>query len=326
MKTTVKSLITAIIAVIASFTFSLNVHAQISYSANGLSIQGAPKHAYLGMTIDKYLGMYWTCKGSNFFQLDISPENPRIAGTGDQIVFYNSATKTFNSIQVANVYNYSDARAKTNIQTLTTGMDKLLSLHPVSYNWKESALDKSLMKSRAAVAQNSPSSNVAYGPESDSNTQYGFLAQEVESVLPEAVHTDEEGHKMINYTSLIPMLVQAVQELEATVEKQSAVIAQLQNSLNGNNYAIKSTGNGKILNVTPNPATGNVSIDIEVPSNTSNVCVLISNLSGIKEYFKRIPKGCKNIVYDASSLSSGIHIVSLSVNGIIVDNHRLIRE
>ena len=36
MKTIVKSLMAAILAVIVSFTFCMNVHAQISYSANQL--------------------------------------------------------------------------------------------------------------------------------------------------------------------------------------------------------------------------------------------------------------------------------------------------
>lgn len=325
MKVITKSLVSAIIAVIATFIFCLNVHAQISYSTNGLSIQGAPKHAYLGMTIDKYLGLYWTCKGTNFFQLDISPGNPRIAGTGDEVVFYNSATSTFNSIQVANVYNYSDARAKTNVQTLTTCMSKILSLRPVSYNWKETVAVPKAKMAISATSTTAPPSDVAYGPETDSNTQYGFLAQEVESVLPDAVHTDEEGHKMINYTSLIPMLVQAVQELQSTVEKQSAVIAQLQ----GNSAQLKAIAlinSGKISEVIPNPTTGVATISYELPSNTTNAQIIISSLTGNKEGKIQLVKGSSNVSYDASALTTGIHVVSLFVNGSLADSNRLIKE
>ena len=107
-------------AALAIFTLlPMGMNAQITYSSGNLNINNAPKHNYLGLTVNKWLGMYWTCKTNNFFQLDISPANPRLAGTGNQVVFYNSATSTFNSIQVANVYNYSDARAKDNIKPLT---------------------------------------------------------------------------------------------------------------------------------------------------------------------------------------------------------------
>lgn len=76
--------ITMLLAAICFPKFS---YAQIVYNNKGLNIGGAPEHPYLGVTVNNYLGMYWTCKGYNFFQLDISPANPRIAGTGDEVVF-----------------------------------------------------------------------------------------------------------------------------------------------------------------------------------------------------------------------------------------------
>ena len=210
-------------AALAIFTLlPMGMNAQITYSSGNLNINNAPKHNYLGLTVNKWLGMYWTCKTNNFFQLDISPANPRLAGTGNQVVFYNSATSTFNSIQVANVYNYSDARAKDNIKPLTTGLDAVLQLRPVSYTWKP--------ETAVTLAATESGSSVANGPVEEGQTQYGFLAQEVEAVLPDAVKTDEEGHKMINYTAIIPMLVQAVQQLQATVDAQSVKIAELSNT------------------------------------------------------------------------------------------------
>lgn len=94
--------------------------AQIKYSGGNICINEASKNTFYGLSIDKWPGMYWTCKGHNFFQLDVTPINPRIAGTGNQVVFFNTATSTFNSIQVANVYNYSDERAKKNIHGLNS--------------------------------------------------------------------------------------------------------------------------------------------------------------------------------------------------------------
>jgi hypothetical protein len=42
------------------------------------------------------------------------------------------------------------------------------------------------------------------------------LAQEIESVLPEAVITRPDGYKAVNYDKIIPLLIQAIKELKAS--------------------------------------------------------------------------------------------------------------
>ncbi len=169
MKTSIQKWLLSIAAIVSLFATSSVANAQITYTSGKLSLEGAPAHSYLGITIDKMNGLYWTCKTSNFFQLDLTPANPRIAGTGNQVVFYNSATSKFNSIQVASVYNYSDARAKENIETLNSGLNTILNLRPVTYTWKNSTATDAVT---SFSASNTP---VAYGPEEDNTTQYGFL-------------------------------------------------------------------------------------------------------------------------------------------------------
>ncbi|WP_431736401.1 tail fiber domain-containing protein [Cellulosispirillum alkaliphilum] len=67
--------------------------------------------------------------------------------------------------------------------------------------------------------------------------QIGFIAQEVEKVLPELVHTNDEGYKSLSYDKLTAVLLEAIKEQQAIIEelksvneKQSAEIA-LQNEL-----------------------------------------------------------------------------------------------
>lgn len=40
----------------------------------------------------------------------------------------------------------------------------------------------------------------------------GFLAQQVKQVLPEAVQTDKDGYWGIDYSTIIPLLVEALKE------------------------------------------------------------------------------------------------------------------
>lgn len=50
------------------------------------------------------------------------------------------------------------------------------------------------------------------------NHEIGLLAQDVERILPNLVYTDNEGRKLVDYTSLIPVLIDAVKTLQQEVE------------------------------------------------------------------------------------------------------------
>lgn len=94
--------------------------------------------------------------------------------------------------------NASDATAKTAIEPLRYGLAEVLKLRPVSYEWK-------------AIAN--PQRSI------------GLIAQEVREVIREVVHGDEEGadgRLGIAYVNLIPVLVQALQELTARLERLEA--------------------------------------------------------------------------------------------------------
>lgn len=89
----------------------------------------------------------------------------------------------------------SDARLKKNVTTLTSSLAMVNRLRGVRYNWKD---------------------------ESRSENKIGFIAQEVEEVLPELVKTREDGFKGVNYAEMTAVLVEAVKELTAQVEALKA--------------------------------------------------------------------------------------------------------
>ena len=100
----------------------------------------------------------------------------------------------------------SDLRHKTDIIDLSfDAMEIVNQLRPVSFEWKE------------------PQDIGMEG------TQLGFIAQEVEEVLPEAVLTqdNEEQTKGLKYNALIPVLTKAIQELEV----QNKLLRDENNSL-----------------------------------------------------------------------------------------------
>lgn len=97
--------------------------------------------------------------------------------------------------------NLSDIDYKKNIYDLTDGLDKVLQLRPVTFNWK----------------------NEDYGDRINT----GFIAQEVEDVLPNSVITTEDSVKSIATSELIAVLTKAVQELKAEVNELRSEINTL---------------------------------------------------------------------------------------------------
>lgn len=83
----------------------------------------------------------------------------------------------------------SDAHFKQNIQTLDNALDTILRLRGVSYEWKD--------------------------PKKGKGSQVGFIAQEVEEILPQIVGTRPDGYKGVSYQSVVPVLVEAVKTLKA---------------------------------------------------------------------------------------------------------------
>jgi hypothetical protein len=94
----------------------------------------------------------------------------------------------------------SDARLKKNIVNISSGIDTILALRAVTFDWKNDIF------------------NEKYGGKSDS----GFIAQEVEKVLPHAVseYTEintKKVYKSMRHERIIPYLVSAIQELHAEI-------------------------------------------------------------------------------------------------------------
>lgn len=87
--------------------------------------------------------------------------------------------------------NTSDANLKTNIATSPYGLDEVMQMNPVQYNWKTNPTE---------------------------DLQIGFLAQDIQKIIPEAVVVPANGDPLgMKYTELIPVLVKAIQELKKEV-------------------------------------------------------------------------------------------------------------
>jgi hypothetical protein len=98
----------------------------------------------------------------------------------------------------------SDERLKENIVDLETGLTEVIALKPRRFDWKGNG-----------------NKNVA-----------GFIAQEVETVLPELIgdflHDDLADAKSVKMGDMVPTLVKAIQEQQTLIESLTARIAALE--------------------------------------------------------------------------------------------------
>lgn len=126
-----------------------------------------------------------------------------LAGTGSRAVFSDA-----NGDLSAPV---SDSSVKNRVKPLEYGVNELMKLRPVSYYYNKDF--QNFGKTR----------------------QIGFIAQEVEKVLPNSVFVNESGQlkgkKGYNKEDLIPILVKAVQEQQIQIEKQNKRISALEKQL-----------------------------------------------------------------------------------------------
>jgi len=101
----------------------------------------------------------------------------------------------------------SDARFKKNIEPIYSALDKVNRLEAVTYQ-----LDKE---------------KFAFGKIDEAQT-IGFLAQDIAKVVPEAVKVNANGVHLVRYNALIPVLAQAINELDEKVQENQALEAQVQ--------------------------------------------------------------------------------------------------
>ena len=52
----------------------------------------------------------------------------------------------------------------------------------------------------------------------------GLIAQEVESIVPEVVSTNEDGYKSVDYAKLVPLLIESIKAQQKEIEELKRLI------------------------------------------------------------------------------------------------------
>lgn len=94
-------------------------------------------------------------------------------------------------------YSTSDSNLKKNIVKINNPLDTVSKISGYNFEWNSAEEKYSHLKGE----------------------DVGVLAEEIEKVIPSAVITRPDGVKAVNYTKLIPLLIESIKELKTKLEK-----------------------------------------------------------------------------------------------------------
>jgi hypothetical protein len=210
----------------------------------------------------------------------------------------------------------SDKRFKENFRTIDDPLNKLLKLTGKKYDFiieSSDTIGSLLEKEKKEVLR---------------KDKLGFVAQEVEQILPEAVFFDREiGRYYLDYNALIPLIVEAMKAQQLLIESLKNDIKNLNNKTNEKSTAIltddfkTSTLNQNI----PNPFSLNTKIDLFIPNATSRVFLNIYTMQG--KQIKQISineRGKTSVTIEGHTLKAGMYLYTLISDGKEVDTKKMI--
>ena len=109
--------------------------------------------------------------------------------------------RTNNNVYIGNALNVvgditafysSDRRLKDNINPISNALEKVISISGNTFTWNDNS--------------------------SHSGEDVGVIAQEIESILPQVVKTRDDGYKAVQYEKLVPLLVEAIKDLNNKID------------------------------------------------------------------------------------------------------------
>ncbi|MEI7802548.1 MAG: tail fiber domain-containing protein [Bacteroidota bacterium] len=214
----------------------------------------------------------------------------------------------------------SDAKLKKNVQPIGSALDNIMKLKPSSYEFKVGEFGDLFL----------PSGN-----------HYGVIAQDLQKVFPELVTENkfynndksELDYLAVNYQELTPILIAAMQEQQKTIEDLKSQLQQFDQSLSecclnhntGTTNQTTISDAPKLEQNSPNPFSQNTVIKYYLPLTAKSGVIKIYSLEGLEmKSFSISQNGFGQITVTGSSLTSGVYVYTLIIDGKAIDTKQMI--
>lgn len=254
--------------------------------------------------------------------------------TGKYAGYFNGNMKVTGTID-GTLVNSSDARLKEDVQPLSENaanrgagvLDILESLTPVSFKYKkmEEKKEASAKDDEETIEEEELPNPVM------EKEHFGLIAQELQEIYPNLVYEKDNGYLAVNYVELVPVLMQAIKELNAKVESLEAAKASHAPLTEGEQETLylpfrEGAGVGSYMNQNvPNPFTEKTDIAIFLPETVQTATLYIYDLSG-KQIEQHPVEGRGNTVMTihAERMDAGMYIYSLIADKKVVTTKKMI--
>ena len=220
----------------------------------------------------------------------------------------------------------SDERMKENVRHMDGALETLSELEGVAYNYKPRQSPMAGVVCESPEEQEYKAKYDKYYADMEAarsnRVHYGFIAQDVQKVLPELVQTDGDGMLGVDYIAMIPILVNAVNELSAKNAELERMMGLTETS-----YAPRQEVSGldniltdKAVEVLgqndPNPFSNDTRIAYNLPAGTQTASIYIYDLQG--KQVAQLPvtdMGAGSVTLHGGDLQAGMYIYSLIADG-----------
>lgn len=203
----------------------------------------------------------------------------------------------------------SDKRFKQNIVPIGNALSVIRRLSGVTYRFKKNDFEAFRF---------------------DDKEHSGFIAQDMQEVLPHLVSIGDNGYLSIRYTGIIPYLSEGIKEQQDIIEQQNLRIEKLEEQVRilinaGKVTDSDQSAEAQLFQNEPNPFGESTRIRCLLPEGTTGAHIVLYSIAGVK--LKEIPlagTGEQVVSVRAEELSADIYVYSLIVNGKLADTKKMI--
>ena len=155
---------------------------------------------------------------------------------------------------------------------------------------------------------------------------YALSAEQLEAVYPDLVYMRPDGTKGINYVELIPILVEAIGELNAKVQQlEQGGKARLAPMASGSGGSVGNAVAATLGQNSPNPFAATTAISLSIPTDAKSAQLCIYDMTG--RQVRQLPidaRGTTSVSVAAAGMPAGMYLYSLIVDGSLIDTKRMV--
>ena len=212
------------------------------------------------------------------------------------------------------LWNASDKRLKSDIDPLKNSLEKIRALNAYTYIFKEN--DKLKLPQ---------------------GKQAGLIAQELLEVYPYAVKEGKSGYYGVDYSKVVPLLLQGIKDHQDTISSLRTEFNELKNEVEEIKQELGITkpsvpGNstqednliGSLKQNAPNPFSEKTIISYKINGDFGQGTISILDFNGqqIKDF--RIQESIGEVRFNGTGYPAGIYFYGLFVDGELLDIKKMI--